>query len=529
MPEYTLKIDIDERELERKLKRVFGTIGFPVGGGARRGGGSGGSGMAAFNALRPQLGQQKQIPMLEDKRKFTQFQKSLETAFGKFTGFGKGKGGGMLGMTPATAQFVKIAGIAAGLAGVGALGKMLIDSSPMLKAMLRLLSMGILLILRPIGDMIGFFLKPFIVMFVKGWAIPFFRWAKDWGPRAEEMAEGIIAFFSDPIGQLKIFGSYMWGLISAGLAPLLAGITGFDFGPVATWFDENIITPVVEFFETAGSWLDLSIVQPVLDFFEKAKEFLTIDMINSIVDFFVFVGAGVTGVLSVGWKLLLTWGARVWAGVKGVLTSSWQLLIDFWADNKDDINTTLITAWNAFVTFWGALRFGVIALTSVWENIKTFWNDIADALKKIWEKIEPIVALVGGVLGIRNTSTGGGGASPFDIQAAERAAAEISRNKGKGENPACGGTGVPRDSSAQHGGVITEPIFGVGKSGRTYSFGETGPETVSPGISSYNGGGGGNTFVFNIQGVGNAREFEYEVKPVILKILKEEKSRRGIL
>jgi hypothetical protein len=33
-----------------------------------------------------------------------------------------------------------------------------------------------------------------------------------------------------------------------------------------------------------------------------------------------------------------------------------------------------------------------------------------------------------------------------------------------------------------NGGVIREPVFGVGRSGRTYSFGERGPETVTPGV-----------------------------------------------
>lgn len=33
-----------------------------------------------------------------------------------------------------------------------------------------------------------------------------------------------------------------------------------------------------------------------------------------------------------------------------------------------------------------------------------------------------------------------------------------------------------------NGGVIPEPVFGVGRSGRTYSFGEVGPETVVPGV-----------------------------------------------
>lgn len=49
-----------------------------------------------------------------------------------------------------------------------------------------------------------------------------------------------------------------------------------------------------------------------------------------------------------------------------------------------------------------------------------------------------------------------------------------------------------------HGGLISEPIFGVGKSGRTYTFGEMGPETVTPGkyasggLISYAGSTAGN-------------------------------------
>ena len=34
--------------------------------------------------------------------------------------------------------------------------------------------------------------------------------------------------------------------------------------------------------------------------------------------------------------------------------------------------------------------------------------------------------------------------------------------------------------SAQHGGVIPEPVVGLGKSGRMYTFGEAGPEYVTP-------------------------------------------------
>lgn len=46
------------------------------------------------------------------------------------------------------------------------------------------------------------------------------------------------------------------------------------------------------------------------------------------------------------------------------------------------------------------------------------------------------------------------------------------------------------------GGVINEPIWGVGKSGRRYTFGENGPETITPGI----GLGGGISLTVNVAG-----------------------------
>jgi hypothetical protein len=53
-----------------------------------------------------------------------------------------------------------------------------------------------------------------------------------------------------------------------------------------------------------------------------------------------------------------------------------------------------------------------------------------------------------------------------------------------------------------NGGVIREPVFGVGASGATYSFGERGAETVTPGV------GGGTTVVVNNYGAISVPQFE---------------------
>jgi hypothetical protein len=51
-----------------------------------------------------------------------------------------------------------------------------------------------------------------------------------------------------------------------------------------------------------------------------------------------------------------------------------------------------------------------------------------------------------------------------------------------------------------NGGVIGEPVLGVGASGATYSFGENGPERVSPTWHTSSSGPAGNsiTYVINV-------------------------------
>jgi SLT domain-containing protein len=62
-----------------------------------------------------------------------------------------------------------------------------------------------------------------------------------------------------------------------------------------------------------------------------------------------------------------------------------------------------------------------------------------------------------------------------------------------------GGMGIGSGHGYASGGWITEPIFGIGRSGRAYTFGERGPELVTPG-----GRGGGNHYTINVSVPPNA-------------------------
>lgn len=74
------------------------------------------------------------------------------------------------------------------------------------------------------------------------------------------------------------------------------------------------------------------------------------------------------------------------------------------------------------------------------------------------------------------------------------------------------------------GGQISEPVFGIGMSGRAYSFGEHGAETITP--NGQMGGGGGITI--NIARIDKTADFE-QLKPMIQKWILEANSRRGMI
>ena len=72
-----------------------------------------------------------------------------------------------------------------------------------------------------------------------------------------------------------------------------------------------------------------------------------------------------------------------------------------------------------------------------------------------------------------------------------------------------------------NGGIISEPIIGVGKSGRTYSFGEKGSETVIPHGASAGG------ITINIQNMSGSHNDLQNLRKVIMQVMQESNTARG--
>ena len=74
-----------------------------------------------------------------------------------------------------------------------------------------------------------------------------------------------------------------------------------------------------------------------------------------------------------------------------------------------------------------------------------------------------------------------------------------------------------------NGGHITEPIAGVGRSGKHYLLGESGNETVIPDDQL---GGGGNITI-NIQNMSASQQDLNNLRQVILDVVQQSSARRG--
>ena len=73
------------------------------------------------------------------------------------------------------------AGIGLGAAGAGiGLGAKIIDSSPLMQQMLKLLNFGVMLILRPIGDFFGMLMRPILILLLRKFIIPFYQTVYPW-------------------------------------------------------------------------------------------------------------------------------------------------------------------------------------------------------------------------------------------------------------------------------------------------------------------------------------------------------------
>jgi len=134
------------------------------------------------------------------KGEYDKVSKRAEGKFGNILGkLGGGKG-------------MKVAGAiglgALGLASIAKKGfQALVEASPMLKQMMKMLNFGVMMILRPIGDFFGFFLRPIFVYLLRKFIIPFYQtYLPIMQTLGTQLGEFVVGWFTWAASMLKLVG-----------------------------------------------------------------------------------------------------------------------------------------------------------------------------------------------------------------------------------------------------------------------------------------------------------------------------------
>lgn len=235
---YTLKIAIDDSKIKDLEKRLMAIVGGQALGGA--------------NPLIPQGG-------------------------------GQGDKSGMM------KNIAKLSLIATAVTGivmmVQKLVSMTITASPMLQQMLKLFNFGIMLILRPIGDFFGFFLRPLIIYFIRSVALPFYR---QWRPIMQQLGNFLGMQLTDNFAEAGAAGGKaIWE-------------EGFNHEEGMKNLKSNLL-----------AWGALfNVIDGNEDSFENMKLFLNDVETNfgKINDFFTGFGTGFDGLLTTATTNFTAWG-----------------------------------------------------------------------------------------------------------------------------------------------------------------------------------------------------------------------------
>jgi len=274
-------------------------------------------------------------------------------------------------------------GVSAGVGMVRQITRMLVNSSPMLQSMMKLLNTGIMFILRPIGDFIGFLFRPLFVYLMRTVFIPWYRQMapimRQWGT---EIGTKLVAFIDNPLETLKdLLGEISWVSL---LNPVIGLIlTSAGWGKIS-----DIATAVEKFAIDLGN-LNAAVGEKVEAFFTSVANSLTgwwSVVYTLFTDLSGTIGTGLTDVvtkLSNAWSTLTLFFQGSLGNVGALIGNAWTGFTTWISENLGGVGTTLQSAWDSFKSFFSSIGSIWTLLGDSWNNFMTFINNIGNLLNNL--------------------------------------------------------------------------------------------------------------------------------------------------
>ncbi len=278
--------------------------------------------------------------------------KEIEKRLMNIVGGGQGQQGGLADAVKSASTGgslgKNIAKLAAIAIGVGALvglvtkiASMSISASPMLAQMLKLMNFGVLLILRPIGDFFGFFLRPLIIYFLRSIILPWYRLAR---PLMQKFGQWLGMGVTQNVGS-NLSGT--WALIT-GDWESVSRITAESNARIQAFW-ENVVTDV-------GAWIT-SLNLPSFSNLSNSISLWITEQTDKLPAFWVYMKVAVRGWILNNIPQLPSWEAIT-------------IGINKWIED----NIGLLPTWDDVTSAVKGIHNAILGIA---EAIKQFFIDLA--------------------------------------------------------------------------------------------------------------------------------------------------------
>jgi len=322
--------------------------------------------------------------------------KIIFDAGGGLTGGGSVAGGGKKGK--GSSVFTGILGKLGAIAGSTAI---LAKASPQLSATFGMMFKALMLILRPIGDVISMFLRPMAIALIR-FLIPIL---KKWnafkktavgevvaetaggaltGAAAGALIGSVIPGVGTAVGAAvglaigailphvgKIKDAFMTGInfIGESAGKLWAIIKGI-FEPIATWFYENVYLPFVGIWVTLKDWMFKNVITPIMDKWAIIVEWFTENIIDPIKEKWAIIAGwfeeNIIDPIKEKWAIIATWFED---NIIKPIKTAWETITTWFTENIIDPITTL---WQTLVDNISGIFSGL------WDTLKGWWSRLRE-------------------------------------------------------------------------------------------------------------------------------------------------------
>jgi hypothetical protein len=278
----------------------------------------------------------------------------------------------------------KLAAIGVGITmGVGLIRqvwKMMVQASPMLQSMLKLFQVGIMFILRPIGDFIGFLLRPMMIYLLRNVFLPWYRTMapimRMWGA---QLGTGLVNFIKDPFGSLI---SWLEGTFWGKIVGIFVPVVGISYLVAKVW-------TAIQALDIDLGEIGAAVGANVQKFFDSIAIDLT-SRWNSTMErwtaFTDLLSNGLTSVvttISGAFEKFLVWFVGGLGNIGALLGGAWTSFTTWITDSLGGVGSFLQGAWDSFISFFTSIGgiWGLIG--TAWENFLAFINDLGNILDSL--------------------------------------------------------------------------------------------------------------------------------------------------